>query len=166
MKVKYLFFILIVSITNFIATAQNDTVHESIANEHKSIVEHITADNNNSVTHPDAMNDRLLRIETEKELVFGTEKLAGYRIQVFSDNNSRTAKGEARARARNINVKFPEHKTYVIYNSPFWRLRVGNFRTHEEANAVAEKIKEAFPSYSKEIRIVKDRVVITTGTIE
>ena len=148
------------------ATAQNDTVQESIANEHKSIVEHITADGINSVNHPDAMNNRLLRIETENELVFGTEKLAGYRIQVFSDNNSRTAKGEARARARNINAKFPEHKTYVIYNSPFWRLRVGNFRTHEEANAVAEKIKEAFPSYSKEIRIVKDRVVITTGSIE
>ena len=31
-------------------------------------------------------------------------------------------------------------------------------RGQQEANAVAEEIKRAFPSYSKEIRVVQDRI--------
>lgn len=87
-------------------------------------------------------------------------KMGGYRIQVFSDSNPRTAKAEARARARNINARFPQFGTYVVYSSPYWRLRVGNFRTQDEANAAAHELKDAFPSYSREIRVVKDRITI------
>lgn len=90
----------------------------------------------------------------------GAYKGPGYRIQVFSDNNSRTAKAEARTRQRNISSQFPEMGTYVVYNSPYWRLRVGNFRTQEEANAAAADLKSAFPAYSKEIRVVRDRITI------
>lgn len=88
-------------------------------------------------------------------------KMGGYRIQVFSDNNSRTAKSEARARARDISAQFPQYATYVVYNSPYWRLRVGNFRTQEEANAAAHSLKAAFPSYSREIRVVKDTITLS-----
>lgn len=89
-----------------------------------------------------------------------SSKMGGYRIQVFSDNNARTAKGEARARAKNISTRFPQYQTYVVYNSPYWRLRVGNFRTQDEANAAAHELKDAFPSYSREIRVVKDRIIL------
>lgn len=89
-----------------------------------------------------------------------TGKMGGYRIQVFSDSNPSTAKAEARARARNINARFPQFGTYVVYSSPYWRLRVGNFRTQDEANAAAHELKDAFPSYSREIRVVKDRIII------
>lgn len=88
-------------------------------------------------------------------------KMGGYRIQVFSDNNSRTAKSEARARARDISAQFPQYATYVVYNSPYWRLRVGNFRTQEEANAAAHSLKAAFPGYSREIRVVKDTIILS-----
>lgn len=90
----------------------------------------------------------------------GAYKGPGYRIQVFSDNNSRTAKTEARTRQRNISAQFPDMGTYVVYNSPYWRLRVGNYRTQEEANAAAADLKSAFPAYSKEIRVVRDRITI------
>lgn len=88
-------------------------------------------------------------------------KMGGYRIQVFSDNNSRTAKSEARSRARDISAQFPQYATYVVYNAPYWRLRVGNFRTQEEANAAAHSLKAAFPSYSREIRVVKDTIILS-----
>ena len=90
-----------------------------------------------------------------------TGKMGGYRIQVFSDNNSRTAKSEARSRARDISAQFPQYATYVVYNSPYWRLRVGNFRTQEEANAAAHSLKAAFPAYSREIRVVKDTITLS-----
>ena len=89
-------------------------------------------------------------------------KTGGYRVQVFLDNNARTAKNEARARARNISEQFPHYPTYVVYSSPYWRLRVGNFRTHDDADAAAAELSAAFPAYAREIRVVRDRIVVSS----
>ena len=139
-----------------------------------NIVGHITADGVNTVTQPAALMKLLKRssatsvtqshaadesAESEKAESPGSKsRVAGYRVQVFSDNNSSTAKNEARAKARNISERFPEWRTYVIYNSPYWRLKVGDFRTQREADDAAEDIKRAFPSYGKEVRVVRDRI--------
>lgn len=115
------------------------------------------------VTMPDALMERIRFVNdaSGSAEAVTTGKMGGYRIQVFSDNNARTAKSEARTRARNVGALFPQYPTYVVYNSPYWRLRVGNFRTREEANKAADEIKEAFPSYVKEIRIVRDRITLS-----
>lgn len=84
-------------------------------------------------------------------------KIVGYRVQVYADNNPRTAKGEARVRERAIGRRFP-YTTYVAYASPYWRLRVGDFRTLPEAEKAAAEIKRAFPGYAREVRIVRDRI--------
>jgi hypothetical protein len=85
-------------------------------------------------------------------------KIVGYRVQVYSDSNQRVAKGEARQRERAIGSRFPALATYVGYASPYWRLRVGDFRTQAEAQKYASDIRKAFPSYAKEIRVVRDRI--------
>lgn len=87
-----------------------------------------------------------------------TVKSAGYRVQVFSDNNVKTAKNEARSMANAISAKYPQYKTYVVFQSPYWRLKVGDFPTQAEAQTALEMIKRAFPNYSRELRIVKDRI--------
>ena len=86
-------------------------------------------------------------------------RAAGYRVQVFSDNNQRTAKGEARSKEKMLKEAFPEFGTYIVYNSPFWRLKVGDFKTQHEANAAADAIKSRFPSFSREVRVVHDRIM-------
>lgn len=88
----------------------------------------------------------------------GSVKTAGYRVQVFSDNNARTAKSEARNKAQSISARLPQYRTYVVYQSPFWRLKVGDFTTESEAEAAADEIKKLFPSYAREVRVVKDRI--------
>lgn len=85
-------------------------------------------------------------------------KMAGYRVQVFSDNNQRTARGEARNKEMMLREAFPEFETYIVYNSPFWRLKVGDFRTQHEAEAAADDIKMRFPDFAREIRVVRDRI--------
>jgi len=64
-------------------------------------------------------------------------------VQVFSDNNVRTAKAEAASKQRVISARFPQYQTYVRYTSPYWRLKVGDFRTQQEANAAAEELRKA-----------------------
>lgn len=85
-------------------------------------------------------------------------KIVGFRVQVYADNNQRVAKGEARQRERAISRRFPAMMTYVAYASPYWRLRVGDFRTQAEAEKAANDIRRAFPSYAKEVRVVRDRI--------
>lgn len=78
-----------------------------------------------------------------------------YRIQVYSDNNSQTAKSNAEKRKRLIEQNFPGMHGYVSYDSPYWRVRMGNFQTETEAISAMKQIKAKFPSFESDIRIVK-----------
>ncbi|OAV67654.1 hypothetical protein Barb4_02381 [Bacteroidales bacterium Barb4] len=87
-------------------------------------------------------------------------KLPGYRTQVFSGNNQRMSKEEAFEKEREIRILFPDVSTYVSYMAPFWKLRVGDFRTSEEADRLLRRLTEAFPTYGKEMYIVKEEIRI------
>ena len=87
-------------------------------------------------------------------------KIPGFRAQVFSGNNQRKSKDEAFRKEKEIKELFPEVPTYVTYNAPFWKLRVGDFRSHEEAYQLMRQLMEAFPDYAKEMYIVKEEVKI------
>lgn len=84
--------------------------------------------------------------------------VGGYRVQIFADNNARTAKDEARAKALAIKEQLPHLATYVTYEAPYWRLRVGDFRSETDAEAAAAEIKHYFPSISREVRVVRDKI--------
>lgn len=83
----------------------------------------------------------------------------GYRIQIYTGNLP-NSKDEAYHRARLVANLFPTESTYVVYNAPFWRLVVGNYRTREEAHENLIRFKTALPNISSEIYIVKDRVLL------
>ena len=85
----------------------------------------------------------------------------GYRVQVFSDNNQRTAKSGAEARQRNISAQFPEWNVYRFYKSPMWRVRVGDFKTRAEAEFAMYELKEAFPAYASEMMVVVDNINVS-----
>ncbi len=87
-------------------------------------------------------------------------KIRGFRTQVFSGNNQRTSKKEAFDKEKEIKELFPDVPTYVTYNAPFWKLRVGDFRSHEEAYQMMRMLMSSFPAYAKEMYIVKEEVKI------
>ncbi len=87
-------------------------------------------------------------------------KIQGYRAQVFSGNNQRKSKDEAFRKEKEIKELLPDVPTYVTYNAPFWKLRVGDFRSHEEAYQMMRMLMSFFPAYAKEMYIVKEEVKI------
>jgi len=128
------------------------------------IVEEITSDSINVIVVPDALMERLKYHEPQptspgKRLPQGM--MAGYRVQILSDNNARTAKNEARQRERQVMSRFPQYRTYKKYAAPYWRVRVGDFRTQAQAEEAAAAMRRSFPRFSKEIRVVKDRIYIS-----
>lgn len=73
------------------------------------------------------------------------QTLDGYRIQLFSGSGAK-AKTEAQQTKQKFTAAFPLEKVYVVYNAPFWRVRVGDFRFRSEALPLLEKVKKQFPS--------------------
>lgn len=77
-------------------------------------------------------------------------QIAGYRIQLFFDTEK---KAVDEARNKFISM-FPKVDTYVTYVAPNYFLKVGNFRTHLEAEKVKISIDKDFPTNY----IVKERI--------
>jgi len=130
-----------------------------------SIVERINASGHIVVNHPAALELRLRKDEdaaqTETVDVRATQQgRVGYRIQVFDDNNPRTARTEAQNRKRLMESRFPEWRSYMQFNSPYWRVKVGDFQTRGEAEGAIEDMRRAFPYMSTQLRIVRDRINI------
>ena len=84
----------------------------------------------------------------------------GYRIQAYSDNNHKTGKANTQKRARDIAMKFPQYRSYISYKAPSWRLRIGDFKTQQEAQAALRRIKSVYPNFAREMVIVRDRINI------
>lgn len=85
---------------------------------------------------------------------------AGYRIQVYSDNNQRQAKAKAQQIAANIGKQFPSYGLYLTYNAPYWRLRVGDFTTQEAAHSALRALRAKFPALAGDMRVVRDRIKV------
>lgn len=161
---KRLLSILAISVAA-IAGAHAQTAADSIVSARPTIADHINASGVASVNQPAKLNARLAfagnadKSESESATTSTkTHSVGGYRIQLFSGNNARTAKNEAASRASLIDSQFPEYATYVNYEAPYWRLKVGDFRSYEEASAALSRLKSAMPSYSREMRVVRDRI--------
>lgn len=82
----------------------------------------------------------------------------GYRIQVFSSNVQQTAKSEAFKIEKEIRSAFPELGVYVSYTSPFWKVRVGDFKTTADAQLFRPQLIETFPLLRNAIYIVKEKI--------
>ncbi len=80
-----------------------------------------------------------------------------YRIQVFSSNIQRTAKTEAYNIEKMMREQFPEQNINVNYTSPFWKVRMGEFKTRELAQDFRTEVMKAFPKLRNEIYVVREQ---------
>ena len=82
----------------------------------------------------------------------------GFRIQVYSGSQKQASKDEAYAKERKVKSKYPEYATYVVFDSPFWKLRVGDFVERREAEDALKKMKKVLSEYAGDLFIVIDNV--------
>ena len=114
------------------------------------------SDSNSVVVHKDPRIDLLVKkqIEINEVTTRNSRRSAqGYRIQVISTNN-RTKALEAKTK---IYQRFPELKTYLMYQSPFFKLKVGNFLERQDAESYMHDIMQLFPSG---VYVVRDVVEV------
>lgn len=79
----------------------------------------------------------------KKNLRGGSKKVKAYRIQIFS-GNSPSAREEAGAERARFNELFPGHASRLIYDNPYFKVTVGNYRTMEQAQSQLKRIRKHF----------------------
>ena len=65
---------------------------------------------------------------------------SGFRVQIFSSTDRKTAYAEQ----SKFKTLYPTVRSYISYSEPYYKLRVGDFRTRLEAEKLINKLR---PSY-------------------
>lgn len=71
--------------------------------------------------------------------------LSGWRIQIFFDSGA-NSKRKASEVLRQFNERYPESQAYLSFKEPYYRVRVGDFRTRLEAEGFLRKIQAQYPN--------------------
>lgn len=144
-------------------SAQNSTTQKNNTQKGSSKASIFSAIENNNASSPskitfyqDERIENLLSTYMSRIDPTMSYSGSGYRIQVFSSNNFKTAKSDAARVERKLQNAFPQHRVYVTFASPFWKVRIGNFRTSQDAQKLRSEIIRQFPELRKDCYAVKD----------
>ena len=74
-----------------------------------------------------------------------SKKLTGYRIRVYFDNGQ-NARNKSEAIARSVSAAYPGIGVYRTFESPNYKVTVGDFRTKDEALKVFHSLKSTYPT--------------------
>ncbi|MGZ3851883.1 MAG: SPOR domain-containing protein [Flavisolibacter sp.] len=114
-------------------------------------------DTSSLVIHKDPRIDLLLKKQGDVNAAIkkaNARTARGFRILVINTNK----RDEAIAAKTKVYTNFPELKAYLVYQSPYFRLKVGNFRTREEAQDYQKTLGYYFP---KGVFIIADTIEVT-----
>lgn len=101
-----------------------------------------------SVQVPEQVNVELRM----KNASIDSSKIDGYRIQIAFSNDM----NEVRKAQHKYAVEFADHKdgSYMIYQQPYWKLRIGDFYREIDAQKMLAEVREVFPKAF----VVKDHI--------
>jgi hypothetical protein len=97
------------------------------------------------IVHKDPRIDDLIRqqIQINEETTRDARRnIPGFRIQVINS----TDRNKVFAAKAKIYQQFPDLKPYLLYQPPNFKLRVGNFKTQEEAEDFEKQLSVLFPT--------------------
>ena len=89
----------------------------------------------------------------------GEQEMEGYRVQIYSSNHPKHGKQNALLIEQRVKALVDE-PVYVIYATPSWKVRLGNFRTKEDAQVFRDAFKELCPDLADYTYIVRDKIKI------
>jgi hypothetical protein len=113
-------------------------------------------DSNTVVIHKDQRLDMLVKkqIEINEETSRNARRSAkGFRLMVVNTNK----REEAIDAKTKLYTLFPELKPYLIYQSPYYRLKAGNFKERKDAETYQKKLDSYFP---KGVFVINDIIEV------
>ena len=83
----------------------------------------------------------------------------GFRIQVINTPD----RNKVNAAKIKVYQDFPDWKPYLIYQAPNYKLRVGDFKTEDEANAAMQQLSRLFPSG---LYVIRDIIEVKLSDVQ
>lgn len=90
----------------------------------------------------------------------------GYRVEVFNSNDQRNGKQQAEQIRAQLAGRVNGHNVYMRFDTPFWRVRVGDFRTLDEAKAYLKVFKQRFPTLGSRAYVWRDHIRVNVISTE
>ena len=116
-------------------------------------------DSNAVIVHKDPRLDLLVKKQANINEVTsrdGRRTDKGFRLMIISTNN----RDEALAAKTKVYTFFPDLKAYMWYQSPYFRVKAGNFKDRKDAEAYQKRLNSYFP---KGVFIMKDIIEVKRG---
>jgi hypothetical protein len=116
-------------------------------------------DSNSVIVHKDPRLDLLVKkqaVINEVTSRDGRRTDKGFRLMIISTNN----RDEALAAKTKVYTYFPDLKAYMWYQSPYFRVKAGNFKDRKDAEAYQRRLNAYFP---KGVFIMKDIIEVKAG---
>jgi len=116
-------------------------------------------DSNSVIVHKDPRVDLLIKkqaVINEVTSRDGRRTDKGFRLMIISTNN----RDEALAAKTKVYTFFPDLKAYMWYQSPYFRVKAGNFKDRKDAEAYQKRLNTYFP---KGVFIMKDIIEVKPG---
>ncbi len=82
-------------------------------------------------------------IRQRRQINESKEGVPGFRVQIYSDSGSRSRLRTEKVKAE-FDERYPETGSYLIYEEPYFKIRVGNFRTRLDARKFLEKLSHKY----------------------
>ena len=92
-------------------------------------------------------------IQRQKEIHAADSTIDGFRIQIFMESGN-DAVELANTAMEEFKEKYPDTPIYLVFGQPYYRLRVGDFRTRLEAEKAFQTLSQDY----KKAFITSDRI--------
>jgi hypothetical protein len=99
------------------------------------------------------------KADINQKAMIARTPVKGFRLQIMNTTN-RSEVLEAKSKMLSL---YPEHKLYLIYQAPYFKLRMGNFKERADAAALKEQINNLFP---KGIYVIPSNIELKSGKEE
>ena len=102
----------------------------------------------------DVLTSKQILVNKRSSMLTSSGQYKGFRLQVISTNDREKAFGIK----SDLMNRYPEEKAYVMFQSPYFKVRIGNFIKIEDANKFRKNLNKLFP---QGVFVVEDAIEYT-----
>ena len=99
----------------------------------------------------DLLSTKQAQINKRTSMMTSGGQYKGFRIQVVSSSN----RDNAQKIKTDLMNKFPDQKSYILFQSPNFKVRIGNFLKRDDAEKLRKQLNKYFP---QGVYIVEDTI--------
>ena len=141
----------------FVVFGANDAQAQRIENKRSTLSARTMDGAMVRVRESVSANDAVTEIESKSR----RKEVEGYRVVIFSDN-SQYAGDNAKSVLETFKSNHPHINAYMVYESPYFKVSVGDCLTLEEASTLMQQLVGEYPELFPKREVIKYRDLANT----